>query len=597
MNIRIKQLVYIRPFFILLSLLSLIIIFNISTAAPSDAGNNKRRVNIPQLEAYQGDEAWERSAIFWFGKNEQGVPSRNYVDVRAYYRQEALEIRTTIVDYYLWYVPEAEPNDDLTQFDAIALYVDTNHDAATSPQLDDYLFLQGPRQWEDSTNYRRQARGTGSGWDTNWNSSWTNWAAMSWSDGGPNNNGSNIDYGWTGGFLIPWEALGLSGPPTEGTVWGLGVQLFDRDDPTPSGLLTPEIWPENFNQTNPSTWAELHFGDADYQPENVPMTGSTTIRATSETDNRVEDAWMGGGGLCGGGHNGGSEVNHGDAPDLFVGTETAETHFPCYNKSYLRFSLDDVPENKTILSATMTLHLWGNADQNLAQPSWVHLFSVKDNWNEMTIHWNNAPLAFENVDAVWMNPYSQPGNIQWPGDPYTWDATQAVAEAYEVDQPVSFAIYGSDTEQHSSKYLTSSETGDWNVAGRPRLIVTWGDDTAPLTKMASTHVAYQGDTVTYTLSFEGTGEALNLVDNLPADVSAPTFMDPGLNYAGHQLTWNGTPAMGTPVTLQYAVTITAVSPTVLINEATLTPVGAAGTTAVVSIYANPLQVFLPLIHR
>ncbi len=115
-----------------------------------------------------------------------------------------------------------------------------------------------------------------------------------------------------------------------------------------------------------------------------------------------------------------------------MGTETAETHFPCFNKSYLRFAPDTIPPGKEIISATMTLYLWGNAGYTPSdpQPSWVHLFSIKDPWVETTITWNNAPLAYENVNAIRMNPYSQPGNIQWPGDAYTWDATQAVAEAY-----------------------------------------------------------------------------------------------------------------------------------------------------------------------
>jgi len=52
------------------------------------------------------------------------------------------------------------------------------------------------------------------------------------------------------------------------------------------------------------------------------------IRAASPTDNTVEDAWMGGGGTCGGGHEGGSEVNHGDDTGLFVGTETAPSTNP-----------------------------------------------------------------------------------------------------------------------------------------------------------------------------------------------------------------------------------------------------------------------------
>ena len=40
----------------------------------------------------------------------------------------------------------------------------------------------------------------------------------------------------------------------------------------------------------------------------------------------------------------------------------------------------------------------------------------------------------------------------WPGIPYDWDATQAVAEAYEQGIPVNLAIYSSDVGRDTSKY-------------------------------------------------------------------------------------------------------------------------------------------------
>jgi hypothetical protein len=566
-----------------------------ANAQPPD---RPRRVNVPYFPT---DVTWAETAIFWFGKNEQGVPSRNYTDVRVAYTAEALRIRATIVDYYLWYKIDPIATDDLTEYDAIAIYLDTGFDRAATPQTDDYTFLIGARHWpnDNAPQYHRQARGDGAGWDTTWTGDWTDYEAMQWScNPGPNSNICGIDYGWTAIFTIPWETLGFSGPPPEDTLWGVGVQLYDRDDEPPAGYVAPEHWPETFDTNSPVTWGELHFGYADYQPPSAVPENTTMIRAATPVDNTVEDAWMGGGGTCGGGHEGGTEINHGDDTSLFVGTETAPTHLPCFSKSYLRFSLDAIPTDKTIISASLTLHLWGNAGAaGQAQPSWVHLFTIGDPWEEMTIHWNNAPLVQENVSATWLYPYSQPGDIQWPGDAYTWDATQAVAEAYAAGQPASLAIYGSDTDQHSSKYLTSSETGDWNAKGRPTLTVVWGSIIGTVQKTASSPAVELEGVITYTLTVVGSGEAITMTDYLPAGVSAPISYNPDLTYTPHRLTWAGTPTVAEQVVLTYVVTTTAPSQTALWNQVSLTQANGLTNTATALVLVDPLQLYLPLILK
>jgi len=568
--------------------------------ANAQSPNPPRRVNAPH---FPNEVTWAQTAIFWFGKNEQGVPSRNYTDVRVAYTAEAVHVRVTVVDYYLWYKVNPAATDDLTQYDAVAIYLDTDSDRAATPQTDDYTFLVGAHHEPDDNaiQYHRQAQGTGTGWDTAWTGEWTDYERLQWScNPGPNSNECGIDFGWTTIFTIPWGTLGISGPPSEGTRWGLGVQLYDRDAEPPAGAVAPEHWPEAFDANSPVSWGELYFGYADYQPPFAFPEGTTTIRAASTEDNTVEDAWMGGGGTCGGGHNGGSETNHGDDGHLFVGTETAPTHFPCFNKSYLRFSLDTIPPGKTIISASLTLHLWGYAGEtpDLAQPSWVHLFTVRDPWEEMTIHWNNAPLAQENVSAMWVNPYSgDRSDPDWPGDPYTWDATQAVAEAYAEGQPVNLALYGSDTDQHSSKYMTSSETGDWNAEGRPTLQVIWGNPVGTMTKTASPRGVMPGETVTYTLALVGSGQALTLTDDLPAGVSPPLAHSPGLNYTPHRMAWSGSPDLGEQVTLTYVVTVTAPSRTALWNRVTLIQTGGLTDTATALVLVDPVQVYLPFVLR
>lgn len=564
-------------------------------------GEAVRRVNIP----HSSDEVnWAQTAIFWLGRNEQGVPSRNYADVRLAYTAEALRVRVTVVDYYLWYKVNPTATDDLAQYDAVAIYLDTNYDRAATPQTDDYTFLVGAHHWpnDNATQYHRQAHGTGTGWDTTWTGDWTDYEAMSWScNPGPNGNECGIDYGWTAIFAIPWETLELSGPPAEGELWGLGVLLYDRDDEPPTGYVTPEHWPESFDANSPVTWGELHFGYADYGPFPAVPQGTTTIRAASPEDNTVEDAWMGGGGTCAGGHEGGSEINHGDDTGLFVGTEVAPTHFPCFSKSYLRFSLDAIPPGKAVISATLTLYHWGNAGApGQAQSSWVHLFTINDPWEEMTIHWNNAPLAQENVSASWVYPIT--GQVDWPGNPYDWDATQAVAEAYAEGRPVSMAIYGSDSAQHSSKYLTSSDTGDWNEEGRPTLAVFWGQPIATVDKSARPVAPRSGEVITYTMVMVGSGHALTLTDTLPDGLSDPgpiqvTDGNVAYNATQRRVEWSGMPTIGQPVTITFPVTVQISGPIALANTATLTDTITGTSTDTALIIVDGFRTFLPLVTK
>lgn len=575
-----------------------------ATTTPQAA--HPRRVNIPY---FSGAVNESQSAIFWFGVNEwyQHIPGRNYVDVRIAYSPAGLYWRATGIDYYLWYQANATPGDDLTRYDALALYIDTGHDRAASPQPDDYFFLVGLHgdTGPDTPQYRRQARGTGSGWNTSWTGTWSDYSGWQWSDNGPNDNSGNIDYGWVMGGTIPWSTFGLSGPPANGTVWGFGVLQYDQDQST--GTPLQETWPETFSLNQPNTWGELHFGPASYTPPPAVPRGSTLIRAATPLDNTVEDAWMGGGGWCQAGHEGHSEDNHGNDEQIFVGSEIQPTHFPCYNKSYLRFSLASVPANKVIISATLTLHHWGNANPDMHTDSYVWLFSVPDPWNELTIHWNNAPLAQENFSMQRIPQVSVfPG---WPGIPYTWDATQAVAEAYASGQPVSFAIYDSTTGQDSSKYFTASESGlyddpsywNWNIASRPRLDIVWGDAVAALNKRAAPASVAQADRITYTLSLLGAGQTLALTDTLPAALSHPstltaTFGTPQYNTATRQLTWSAAPAVGQPVTITYAVTATVHGPLAIGNTATLAIPGSPPSTATAWVIVDGHAMWLPLIR-
>jgi hypothetical protein len=331
----------------------------------------------------------------------------------------------------------------------------------------------------------------------------------------------------------------------------------------------------------------------------------------------VQDAWVGGGAWCSGGHNGGADANHGGfnpdgsvkESDLYAGSEVAVTHLPCFNKSFLRFYLDDVPSGKVVVSATLTLHHWGNSgepdaseDQDRPHDSHVWLYSVSDPWTEMGVTWNNAPLAEKNLDMVKVTPLSS--FIGYPGIPYSWDATEAVAAAYAAGRPVSLAIYDSASQRNTSKYFSSSETDDWNAEGRPTLIVTWGRAGATLDKSAAAPFGRQGDPITYTLSFLGVGHSLSLTDTLPVGVSAPanfvlagTSVTPVFNSGQRRLTWSDGPDVGQDVSIRYAVTITTDARQALVNRAELSEAGSEPSISIATVLANPSLSYAPLIFN
>lgn len=469
----------IRPvwftWFVLLCLL-------LSPAAAAQVGT-PRTVNAP----YQGSSVnWAQTAIFWFGEAElradQLPPGRNYVDVRVAYNDAGLLFSINAIDYFAWYDAAATATSDLRLFDGAAIYLDTSGGRNTTPQPSSYyflsgLYLTGHISPSSVPNYQRSARGRGGAWDTSWKAPWQildAWSEWCPTCSAPNSNSSaGVDYGWFIRTQIPWASLGLSGPPPAGQTWGLGVVLYDRDEPLPAAPLPPQVWPETFDAQSPATWGWLRFGATANSAAPGLASGQTVIRRGLGTS-RVEDAWIGGGGVCGGGHMGDPDGDyHGDDMNLFVGNQYQVADFPCSSKSYLRFYLEGVPPGSTILSATLTMHHWGNAYPPEAHPSLVQVFTVDNTWAEDSLSWNNAPMARENIAATWVSPL--PDYYEGPGNPYTWDVTAATAAAYATGSPLSIALYSADWYLHGSKYLRSSEVDDWYAAARPTLTIVWGD--------------------------------------------------------------------------------------------------------------------------
>lgn len=425
-----------------------------------------RRVNAP---SFTGDIVFEQAAIFWFG---QLSPTTNHTQVRVGYNSTTLWLYVASFDRRLWF-DDSPTAASLTEWDAATILLDTNPAAGSTPAGTSYRFVAQLSGGADA-NYRTAYQGTGQGWAAQ---PLTFATTPGWR--GTRLNDATDDRGWVMTFEIPFATLGLSGPPAAASEWKLGVFVHDRDEQ--SGGTNPDtFWPESTRRDEPSTWGTLRFGLPGYAAPARPVSGQATIRRATQADAAVPDADVGSTitNQCPGDDyaiwNEWANRNTGAAPDFNIQNQSDIADWPCFARYYVTFPLDAIPAGKQIVSATLTLHQFGNAGgANEAKPSWIQVLTTNADWQEKAITWNNAPLAWENIGGAWVNPVTS--TPSWPGIPWSWDVSYAVANAYASGQPVRLILYEADSAYHSGKYFVSSDTGDWNVAGRPRIDVTWAD--------------------------------------------------------------------------------------------------------------------------
>jgi hypothetical protein len=422
-------------------------------------------VNVP----YFADEIEiEQGAIFWFGRVKG---EENYSDIRFAYNSEELFIQLNIFDRFLWYDTSPDPQ-NLEGWDAATLYLDTGGNTGSSPGRSAYRFTGQLNWWENRAAFQAAYRGSDMGWQP-FTQPYT--TATSYRGDAPNN--MDADRGWRVTFRIPFTSLGFSGPPPEGTEWGVAIRMFDRDDQAGTPI-PPKTWPGEANLGRPSTWGRLSFGLPQYSPPDTNPAGSTTIRQ-GLNGGRIIDGQVGGSTTCGRGlevFSEWGEKNYGGYDKINVQNQGDVADFPCFSKIYLTIPLDQVPAGKVILSARLTLYQFGNAgggEWGEGPDSLIQALTVARDWDEYTINWNNAPLPVENVSQTWVE-WLGPG-VDWPGIARIWDVSRAVHMAYEAGGPLRLVLYSADLGYHSGKYFSSSDTGDWNETGRPRLEVIWGN--------------------------------------------------------------------------------------------------------------------------
>ncbi len=425
-------------------------------------------INIPYVD---GEVDFADTVIFWFGKV---TPTQNYVDVRMAYTQNDLFLYLAVIDRRLWYDETPSP-DQLTDWDAVVLFLDLN---STPPNLPNGLSYQFVAQftpfpeWQNRTNYQRAYTGNGSGWSPSSISFRTisGWRGDAW-----NNNGD--DRGWAMTFRIPFSSLGLSAPPSQGTVWRMGLRLHDRDDAAGSPIPVTS-WPVLLDGNSPLSYGFVRFGIPEYTPPPVSSPGYLTIRE-GLNGVVVPDAAVGGttGNLCnadGDFWNNWGSANFASSADFNIQNQADIADWPCFAKYYVTFPLDQLPAGSVIVSAKLILHHWGNSGSlALAKPSMIHVSVVGEAWNESTLTWNNAPLALENISWT-LVPVADCSSMGWPCFPREWDVSRAVAAARRASVPLRLALYSTDSDYHSGKFFTTSETGEWNQIGRPTLQITWG---------------------------------------------------------------------------------------------------------------------------
>ncbi len=419
------------------------------------------------------DTHFGETAITWFG---QVSSSSNYADIRIGYSDQGLWVYISAFDRYLWYNPHPTSG-TLAQWDGATLLINTNGVAAKKPDNGAYQFVSALSWFENRSAYQAAYRGNGSGWTSvNLNYSTVAGYRGSYNDG-------HDSRGWALTYEIPFSSLGLSGAPASGATWGIAMVMHDRDSQA-GPPQADESWPVGMQSDQPATWAQLRFGLVSYAPSSNQTVGSVVIRQDSSQGVSVPDAAVGGTdpNLCPGDANfiwnQWGNTNYGKQQDFNIQNQSDVSDWPCFAKYYVTFPLNKIPANKVITSATLTLHQQGQAgDAGQSQPSLIQVLTVGQDWSETSITWNNAPPPLENVSQTWVNGdvVGCGSTIQWPCVPRSWDVSYAVNRAYQSGQPLRLVLYMAASDQHSGKYFTSSNSGSWNINGRPSLTVSWGN--------------------------------------------------------------------------------------------------------------------------
>jgi hypothetical protein len=437
--------------------------FSKPSAKAATSSSTTPLVNVP---FFTTAVPFNQTAIFWFG---DVTSTHNYTDVRIGYNSRELYIDLHIVDRYLWYDPNTQaPN--LNYGDNASISLNTISNGSTTLGKQSYRFQAAVNGYKLRNNYQQAYTASGTTW-TAANIPFT--AVYGWRGHGFN---GLEDRGWSMTYHIPFSSLGLSNPPSTGSLWKLAVEVHNRDDAA-NTPISDKWWPQSANATNPSSWSDLSFGLLTYQPPPANSTSTYTIR--NKLNNQVVTDGMVGGSLgCG------SRVtdvwtqlgsqSYSRAEHINIQNESDISDWNCFSKFYITFPLNSLPQRKGLLHAKVTMYEYGNSGvQGKPNPSYIQVAVINQDWNPATLSWNSAPQLQENINNILVPTKSKPV-LPWPGLAITWDVSLAAAQAYTAGQPLRLVFYSTDNQYNTGKYFTSSYVGDWDANGRPTLQVTLG---------------------------------------------------------------------------------------------------------------------------
>ena len=404
---------------------TLVVLLALVVAGPSVFPGSKadgpiRRVNVPY---FSGDVRFSQAAILWFGRV---TPTTNYADVRVGYNDEELWVHVAVFDRRLWYDTAPSP-ETLAAWDSATLLIAADGNVGAALNASDYRFTGQLNWWEERAKWQAACRGNGGGWSP---ASLAFTTASTWRGDVPNSNGD--DRGWGVTFHIPFSSLGRPEKPPTGTWWGFAVLVHDRDDAAVTPL-SDQKWPEGQVPENPATWAQLVFGLPSYMPALARPRAVATIRQ-GLNGVVVRDAVVGGNSTCGSVMDYWTDwgnKNYAGLEYFNIQNQFDISDWPCFSKYYVTFPLDALPANKTVISATLQLHQFGNGGAGWnpgPTPSYIQVLTVADDWSETTLTWNNAPLAEQNIAGGWVDPLGDP--VPPEGVDRQWDVSRAVAEAF-----------------------------------------------------------------------------------------------------------------------------------------------------------------------
>ena len=169
------------------------------------------------------------------------------------------------------------------------------------------------------------------------------------------------------------------------------------------------------------------------------------------------------------------------------------------SRDVLKFSVSGVPVGNHVVSATMSLNLFGYY-ASLDAAGQLQIKRVDSSWSEDSVTWNNQPAAFSSPPAVVvMKSHAQLGWINWTGANMVGLVQDAIDNRGGIlSVVVKFTVEGSGDESVPS--FSSSEADDASLW--PKLVFTYSEGSPPTptpgtTPIENGKISMVGDSITY----------------------------------------------------------------------------------------------------